>query len=112
MTAIGPDLEEITSLLEQVDGEAFAGDKAARLQAIDAAKRMITRLQTPFEISQVAFHILSVRAAVHTLMDLGIWQAWYKAGGGERSISEIVEMGKVNCDPVLIRKSSKQSFVL
>ncbi|KAF8211317.1 S-adenosyl-L-methionine-dependent methyltransferase [Mycena galopus ATCC 62051] len=75
------------------------------MQITEALRRTLDRLQTPFERAweMITFQPL-VFAACQTGIDIGLWVGWRSAGGGPKSLVELVEVCEKECDPNLIRR--------
>ncbi|KAF7352951.1 Demethylsterigmatocystin 6-O-methyltransferase [Mycena venus] len=74
-------------------------------QVIEALRRTLNRLQTPFERAwEMIIPQPLVFAACQTTIDLGLWEAWRSAGGGQKSLDELAELCNKNCNPNLLRR--------
>jgi fumagillin biosynthesis methyltransferase len=47
-------------------------------------------------------------AAIQTLRDLGVWDAWAAAGGGEQSVEGLVKLANTQVAPNLLRRLLSQ----
>lgn len=74
-------VDDVTLVLDAVTLERLAADEGQRLQLIASAKKMLSRLETPFEqvwiLSQVS---VTVAAVCRVLRDAGLWAGWLEAG--------------------------------
>lgn len=86
---------KLIAILNGIDQTAagIRDDDVARVQLRDAAARCLARLQTPFERAcELAFANPTVFASLQVGMDLGLWQAWRAAGGGDKTLDDIASM--------------------
>ncbi|KAI0126660.1 O-methyltransferase-domain-containing protein [Xylariales sp. AK1849] len=76
------------------------------MEAINAANRLVSRLRTPVErcYHEFSFSQSFVYATVKTLMDIGLWEAWFIAGGGDKSLDELVKLARVDIDTNLLQR--------
>ena len=99
--------QEIIAALDAVHPEVFGGNEVERLQVRAAARRLLARVETPYERAWgFCFEHPVVFAALQTCIDLGLWKSWTSAGGGEKSIDELVKMSNPTIETNLLRKSS------
>lgn len=97
--------QETITALDAVQPEAFGGNEVERLEVRAAARRLLARLETPYERAWgFCFEHPVVFAALQTCIDLGLWKSWTSAGGGEKSIDELVELTSPGIEPNLLRK--------
>lgn len=93
--------------LDAVQREAFGGNEVERLQVRAAARRLLARVESPYERAWgFCFEHPVVFAALQTCIDLGLWKSWTDDGGGEKSIDELVKLTSPTIDTNLLRKSS------
>ncbi|KAI5920248.1 S-adenosyl-L-methionine-dependent methyltransferase [Camillea tinctor] len=99
------DVEQIIASLDGINLETLDNDRDARLEVIAAARRMIARVETPFERSwRLSWINGIVHAACQVILDLGIWQNWAESGREEVRLEDILEMCNVPCDMMLLRR--------
>ncbi|EJT72904.1 O-methyltransferase [Gaeumannomyces tritici R3-111a-1] len=102
---------KLVALLDGIDQSTagIRGDDVARVQLRDAAERCLARLQTPYERSwDLAFANPIVFACLQMGMDLGLWEAWRAAGGGDKTLDDIADMceeGHARPDINLLRRT-------
>jgi hypothetical protein len=96
--------QSIQGIMNALDSIPSGLDGKERTQVTEALRRTLARLQTPLERSweMMLVHPL-VYAACQTGIDLGLWEAWRSAGGGQRSLAELIKMCSKDCDPNLLR---------
>lgn len=88
------------------------GDAFSRLSVLNAARGLITRLETPTERA-LSFNFTHpvLFAAVQTFVDLGIWEAWVASGDGSKAAVELVELAKSPIEIGLLRELFFQLYV-
>lgn len=100
MSVPGPN---IASLLRQTSARDFNGDEAARLTAIKEAQRLVNRLQLPAERGwELAMENWVVLGALQTFIDLGLFERWNDAGGGQVSVEDLCRLANADVDPKLL----------
>jgi hypothetical protein len=100
--------QEIIAALDGVQPDAFGGDEVERLQVRAAARRLLARVETPYERAWgFCFEHPVVFAALQTCIDVGLWKAWTDAEGGEKSIDELVQLTTPSVETNLLRTFSK-----
>ncbi|KAE8391694.1 O-methyltransferase-domain-containing protein [Aspergillus alliaceus] len=96
---------EIIAAINAVRLEAFGSNEVERLQVRAAARRLLARVETPYERARgFSLEHPLVFAALQTCIDLGIWKSWTGAGGGEKSIHELVQLATASVDTNLLRR--------
>ncbi|KAK3942464.1 O-methyltransferase-domain-containing protein [Diplogelasinospora grovesii] len=91
--------------LDAIAGDGFAGDEVGRLAVVAAARRLLTRLQTPSEQAWgYMFNHAVIFASIQTLRDIGLWEAWTAAGAGEKTVDELVKLANTFIQPDLLRR--------
>lgn len=98
--------QKIIDALDAVTPEAFGGNEVERLRVRAAVRRVLARVETPYERAWgFCFEHPVVFAALQTGIDLGLWKSWNGVGGGEKSIEELVKLSAPAVDKNLLRKS-------
>ncbi|CAJ2504966.1 Uu.00g123600.m01.CDS01 [Anthostomella pinea] len=96
--------EELLTALGSISSGDFEGNGVQRLKFVEAAKKLVSRLETNVEkIFDITFAQPAVFAALQTCLDLGLWEAWTAAGGGAKSVEELSKLCKQDVDPNLAR---------
>ena len=96
--------KDIIASLDAVD-ETASRSELERLQIRSAARRLLARLETPYERAWgFCFEHPVVMAALQTCIDLGLWAAWAQQGGGEKTIDELVRLSTPAVETNLLRK--------
>lgn len=97
--------QEIIAALDAIHPEAFGGNEVERLRVRAAARRLLARLETPYERAWgFCFEHPVVFAALQTCIDLGLWKSWTATGGGEKSIDELVKLTTPTIETNLLRR--------
>ncbi|CAI7629599.1 unnamed protein product [Penicillium bialowiezense] len=96
--------EGIIASLDAVQPEAFGGNEVERLKVRAAARRLLARVETPYERAWgFCFEQPVVFAALQICIDVGLWRSWTSVGG-EKSIDELVKLTSPNVDANLLRR--------
>ncbi|KAK3331776.1 S-adenosyl-L-methionine-dependent methyltransferase [Cercophora scortea] len=96
---------DLIAVLDSVSHASFNGDEVERLRVRAAARRLLARVESPYERAWgFCFEHPAVFAALQTTIDIGLWKAWTAAGGGEKSIDELVKLATVEVEPNLLRR--------
>lgn len=97
--------QEVIPALDAVNPEAFSDNEVERLQVRAATRRLLARVETPYERAWgFCFEHPVVFAALQTCIDLGLWESWTSTGGYEKSINEPVQLTNATIDTNLLRK--------
>lgn len=98
--------DKIIGSLDVIEPGVFAGNEVERLKVRAAARRLLARVETPYERAWgFCFEQPVVFAALQTCIDLGLWKSWTGVGG-EKSIDELVAFTTPTVDTNLLRKLS------
>lgn len=101
------DCQSTVEILDSISVRSFKTD-ADRYEAKEAAKRLLARLETPFERSwALSFENPVLIAGLQLCQDLGIWSQWVTKQdqeGGMQSLDDILKMCAVPLQPNLLRK--------
>lgn len=104
--------QNAVEILDSISVESFKSD-ADRYEAKEAAKRLLARLETPFERSwTLSFENPVLIAGLQLCQDLGIWSKWVTTQGNEggmQTLDDILKMCTVPVQPNLLRKLSQPS---
>ncbi|KAH9886349.1 S-adenosyl-L-methionine-dependent methyltransferase [Xylariomycetidae sp. FL2044] len=95
----------IVAALDAVSAETFSANETERLQVREAALRLLSRVESPFErASSYCFDHPAVYAAIQTFIDLGIWPSWTQAGAGEKTVEELAKLASQSIELNLLRR--------
>ena len=99
--------QDAVSKLDSIQSDAFATD-AERYEAKEAARRLLSRLETPFERGwTLAFETPVLIAGLQMCLDLGIWEKWTTAhkssGGAPQTLDAILSWCNTKVEPNLLR---------
>ncbi|OIW26351.1 S-adenosyl-L-methionine-dependent methyltransferase [Coniochaeta ligniaria NRRL 30616] len=90
---MGSQSTDIIAVLDSINHASFEGNEVERLRVRAAARRLLARVESPYERAWgFCFEQPVVFAALQTCIELGLWEAWTAAGGGEKSIDELVKL--------------------
>ena len=96
-------IDEAIAVLDRLSTADCGGDELARVRLRAAARRLVARVETPFETaSALCFEHPVIYAALQTGVDLGLWEAWGRAGGGKRSVEDLAKLSPVPCEMELL----------
>ncbi|KAG8669363.1 hypothetical protein FPOAC2_08690 [Fusarium poae] len=105
MGSVGYSTDSIIAALDGVHPDQFCGDEVERLRVRAAARRLLARVESPYERAWgFCFEHPAVFAALQTCIDLGIWKAWTEAGGGKKTIDDLVAMSGRHIETNLLRR--------
>ncbi|KAL4883935.1 S-adenosyl-L-methionine-dependent methyltransferase [Aspergillus karnatakaensis] len=97
--------QDIIAALDAIKPEAFGGNEVERLHVRAAARRLLARLENPYERAWgFCFEHPVVFAALQTFIDTGLWKAWTAAEGGEKTIDELVQFTSPTVETNLLRR--------
>ncbi|KAF5664277.1 O-methyltransferase [Fusarium heterosporum] len=101
----GQSTNKFIATLDSVNPDQFSGNEVERLRVRAAARRLLARVESPYERAWgFCFEQPAVFAALQTCIDLGIWKAWTDLGGGKKTIDELVKLTGRDVAPNLIRR--------
>ncbi|KAJ9400234.1 hypothetical protein DTO282F9_2702 [Paecilomyces variotii] len=75
--------KEVIAALDLIHPDKLNGNEVERLQVRAAARRLLSRLETPYERAWgFSFEHPGVFAALQTFIDVSLWESWTAVGGG------------------------------
>lgn len=93
MDSIIPHTNSLIATLDSVHPSQFDGDEVERSRVRAAARRLLARVESPYERAWgFGFEHPAVFAAIQTCIDLGIWKSWTEVGGGKKTIDDLLVM--------------------
>lgn len=100
--------QDVANTLDAIQAESFATD-ADRHKAMEAARRLVARLETPLERAvDLTWSVPVLLASIQVCQDLGVWSKWtekQKLGEtGPKTLEDILEMCCVPVEPNLMRE--------
>ncbi|KAI0204867.1 putative O-methyltransferase [Astrocystis sublimbata] len=99
---------DLIDLLDDIEVSDLTGDASGhgdRVLVAEAARRLLARLETPFErVWRLSWINGNVHAAIQVLLDLGIWQSWYLSKRPNISLLELHALARTPCDVNLLRR--------
>jgi hypothetical protein len=104
------------STLESIDPSQFAND-AERFQAKEALRKLLVRMETPFErIWALSFENPPLIAGLRICVDLGIWKKWTaiynRKGEAELTLDQIKALCEKRPEANLLRQYTVNQAVL
>lgn len=101
------DAEQLVEKLNAVDATAFKGDNASRQRLALAARRLFHMLETNEEKTmRLAIEEPIMFSVLQALIDMGVFESWAAAGGGEKDVEQLATAAKKDVDPELLRKNN------
>ncbi|KAI4595855.1 hypothetical protein KJ359_006494 [Pestalotiopsis sp. 9143b] len=99
------------SLLDSLQPESFGGD-AGRYMAKEAARRLLARLETPFERAwELAYETPVLLSGLQICQDLEIWPKWFEqdkeSPGIARTLDDLVVMAAKPVEPNVLRRFAR-----
>ncbi|KAJ4299742.1 hypothetical protein N0V90_004988 [Kalmusia sp. IMI 367209] len=86
-------------------GTCGKNNEAARYQVKEAARRLLNRMQTPWERAwELALEVPAVFAATSVLLDLGVFERWTKLDGKESTLDDLLSLCNAKCGPNVLRR--------
>lgn len=100
-------IQDVLAYLSTIDVDRLKSEAAEAgdvLTLLNAARKFVRRLESPFQrVHDVTTHATQISYCLLILEDLGVWEAWRGAGGGEASLTELWGRCKTPCDVALLR---------
>ncbi|EUC47018.1 hypothetical protein COCMIDRAFT_25071 [Bipolaris oryzae ATCC 44560] len=99
---------DIIESLDSIQLTHFAND-AERYEAKEAARRLLNRLETPFEQGwRLSLEKPVLIAGIQVALDLGIWEKWTKADkkkpGAAVDLGQLLKWANKHIEPNLLRR--------
>ncbi|ROW09593.1 hypothetical protein VMCG_02554 [Cytospora schulzeri] len=100
---------ETARLLDSIQLESFSTD-AERYDAKEAARRLLARLETPFERGlALTMETSALLPALQVCQDLGVWSEWAEIhkktnGASTQTLDDVVKMCNVPVEPNFLRR--------
>ncbi|KAJ5509587.1 hypothetical protein N7527_011730 [Penicillium freii] len=100
MTSI---VEQLIDSLNAVEVAIFEGQDATRQQLGLAARKLFHKLETKEEKSmRLAVEEPIMFSVLQALIDIGLFEGWAAAGGGEKNVNELASISKKYMEPELL----------
>lgn len=98
----------IITSLDSIQPTNFLGD-SERYAVKEAARRLLHRLETPFEQGwRLSFETPVLIAGIQTALDLGIWKKWTETDkanpGADVNLEQVLKWANKEVEPNLLRK--------
>lgn len=106
--------EDTIKSLDSIQPTQFATD-AERYEAKEAARRLLNRLETPFEQGwRLSFETPVLVAGIQTALDLDIWKKWTEADkrtpGAAVNLEQVLEWADKFVEPNLLRECESRKI--
>lgn len=99
--------EKLVEQLNAVVATTLESDDLLRQQLAMAARKLFCKLETKEEKTfRLAIEEPVMFSVLQASIDMGLWDAWTAAGGGEKDVEALATMTTKDVDPELLRKSS------
>ncbi|KAJ5400903.1 hypothetical protein N7465_011392 [Penicillium sp. CMV-2018d] len=100
MTSIA---EQLIESLNAVEVAIFEGQDATRQQLALAARKLFHKLETKEEKTmRLAVEEPIMFSVLQALIDIGLFEGWAAAGGGEKNVNELASISKKDMEPELL----------
>ncbi|KAI0543712.1 putative O-methyltransferase [Xylaria curta] len=100
--------EELITLLDNIEVSEYKDDPSShgdRVVVAEAVRRLLARLETPFERAwRLSWINGNVHAAIQVISDLRIWEGWYLSKRREVSVLDLHALAEKPCDLNLLRR--------
>lgn len=102
---MGSKSTDVIAVLDDINYGFFCGNEVERLRVRAAARRLLARVESPYERAWgFCFEQPVDFAALQACIDLGLWKAWNAAGGGDKSIDDLVKLITTDIESNLLRR--------
>ncbi|EUC34941.1 hypothetical protein COCCADRAFT_92167 [Bipolaris zeicola 26-R-13] len=106
--------KNVIQSLDSIRPTQFADD-AERYEAKEAARRLLNRLETPFEQGwRLSLETPVLIAGIQVALDLGIWKKWTEADkkkpGAAVDLEQLLKWANKQVEPNLLRRSTFSSL--
>ncbi|KAH8800660.1 putative O-methyltransferase [Xylogone sp. PMI_703] len=96
--------EHLIEKLNKVGAEALESQYSTRQQVALAARKLFHMLETKEEKTmRLAIEEPILYSVLQVLIDIGLFEAWVAAGGGEKDVNELANISKKDVEPELLR---------
>jgi hypothetical protein len=105
--------EQLIEKLDSVGVEEFEGQDATRQQLALAARKLFHKLETKEEKTmRLAIEEPIMFSVLQALIDIGLFEGWADAGGGEKDLNELAKISKKDMEPELLCKTSCHYMII
>jgi hypothetical protein len=102
---------ELIQQLSGITSTVFENNDPLRLQLALAARKLFHELETPGEKTmRLAIEEPIMFSVLQATIDMGLWEAWTAAAGGNKHVSELATMAKQDVDVELLREQLHRIF--
>jgi hypothetical protein len=98
--------EQLIEKLNAVEASIFEGQDATRQRLALAARNLFHALETKEEKTmRLAIEEPIMFSVLQALIDIGLFEGWTAAGGGEKDVNELAKLSKKDIEPELLCRS-------
>lgn len=91
-------MKSTVEALDSISPGKFS-DEASRYSVKEATRRLLHRMQTPYERAwELALQNSFIYATLKVGVDLGVFEGWSKAGSGEASLEDLLGYCNQDCE--------------
>lgn len=104
--------EKLVEQLNAVVATTLESDDFLRQQLAMAARKLFHKLETKEEKTfRLAIEEPVMFSVLQAAIDMGLWDAWTAAGGGEKDVEALATMTTKDVEPELLRKPSVHDLI-
>jgi hypothetical protein len=97
--------EQLIEKLNAIEVNIFEEQDATRQQLALAARKLFHKLETKEEKTmRLAIEEPIMFSVLQSLIDIGLFESWTAAGGGEKDVNELAKLSKKDMEPELLCK--------
>ena len=97
--------KDTIAYLDGISAAGSFGSELERHQVRAAVRRLLARVETPYERAWgYCLEHPVVFAALKIGIDLGLWSAWTKQGGGPKSLDDLAKLSNATVEINLLRQ--------
>ncbi|KAJ5861071.1 uncharacterized protein N7529_008381 [Penicillium soppii] len=95
--------EQLIEKLNAIEVNIFEEQDATRQQLALAARKLFHKLETKEEKTmRLAIEEPIMFSVLQSLIDIGLFESWTAAGGGEKDVNELAKLSKKDMEPELL----------
>jgi hypothetical protein len=99
--------EQLIVKLNAVEASIFEGQDATRQRLALAARNLFHALETKEgKTMRLAIEEPIMFSVLQALIDIGLFEGWTAAGGGEKDVNELAKLSKKDMEPELLCRSN------
>lgn len=95
--------KQLIEKIDAIEAGIFEGQDATRQQLALAARKLFHKLETKEEKTmRLAIEEPIMFSVLQALIDIGMFEGWAAAGGGEKDVNELAKLSKKDIEPELL----------